>query len=231
MRAGGRRATHLDCLLAGEDGVLCAPDGVDGGLEGADLVGVAGRARILVVDDKEENLYLLRALLQGHGHQPVLAHNGAEALSRAGEERPDLVISDILMPVMDGFAAAQEIRASGPEGEVPIVALTASALEADRERCFAAGMNDFLSKPLRRDALASAVVAWIPNGGAVEGQPNVGEPRREPEDDVLDPELVDYKGFHRYHAAAVEWLSQHDDGAPLATGYPWIEGGIQPGDS
>ncbi|BBE21290.1 hypothetical protein MN0502_01730 [Arthrobacter sp. MN05-02] len=47
----------------------------------------------------------------------------------------------------------------------------------------------------------------------------------------LDPELVDYKGFHRYHAAAVEWLSQHDDGAPLATGYPWIEGGIQPGDS
>lgn len=50
VRAGGRRATHLDCLLAGEDGVLCAPDGVDGGLEGADLVGVAGRARILVVE-------------------------------------------------------------------------------------------------------------------------------------------------------------------------------------
>ena len=106
-------------------------------------------SRILVVDDQEENLYLLRALLQGHGHQATLARNGAEALSRAGEEAPDLVISDILMPVMDGFSLCRRWKgADSPLRYVPFVFYTATYTEPrDEQLALSLGADRFIVKP------------------------------------------------------------------------------------
>jgi PAS domain S-box-containing protein len=159
----------------------------------ADVLAAAGQilGRVLVAEDNVVNQRVAIGMLTSLGYAADVAGDGRQAVEMVARTRYDLVLMDCQMPVMDGFAAAREIRASGPEGEVPIVALTASALEADRERCFAAGMNDFLSKPLRRDALASALADWMPTGGAVENQPDTGAPQRAAEDDVLDPELVD----------------------------------------
>jgi CheY-like chemotaxis protein len=107
-------------------------------------------SRILVVDDKEENLYLLRALLQGHGHQATLARNGAEALARAGEEAPDLVISDILMPVMDGFSLCRRWKgADSPLRHVPFVFYTATYTEPrDEQLALSLGADHFIVKPV-----------------------------------------------------------------------------------
>jgi CheY-like chemotaxis protein len=106
-------------------------------------------SRILVVDDKEENLYLLRALLQGHGHQAMLAHDGVEALSRAGEEPPDLVISDILMPGMDGFTLCRRWKgADSPLRHVPFVFYTATYTEPrDEQLALSLGADRFIVKP------------------------------------------------------------------------------------
>ncbi|MFM2056612.1 MAG: hypothetical protein RLY71_997 [Pseudomonadota bacterium] len=110
------------------------------------------RLRILVVDDHPVNRILMEALLGQLGHEVLLAENGAEAVEQVGREPLDLILMDIHMPVMDGLTAARTIRAlAGPAGQVPIFALTADAFSESRDRVLAAGMNDFLAKPVQLD--------------------------------------------------------------------------------
>jgi signal transduction histidine kinase/CheY-like chemotaxis protein len=124
-------------------------------------------SRILVVDDKEENLYLLRALLQGHGHQAILARNGAEALSRAGEEPPDLVISDILMPVMDGFSLCRRWKsADSPLRHVPFVFYTATYTEPrDEQLALSLGADRFMVKPAEPAEFLQAITGVLEEHG------------------------------------------------------------------
>lgn len=110
---------------------------------------LAGR-HVLVADDNQANRLLIQRMLQKMGCQVILAENGGEALRRLQDGPIDLVLMDCSMPVMDGFAATRAARASGgPWSKVPILALTANAQPEDRERCFAAGMDGFLAKPVR----------------------------------------------------------------------------------
>jgi signal transduction histidine kinase/CheY-like chemotaxis protein len=120
-------------------------------------------SRILVVDDKEENLYLLRALLTGHGHEAILARNGVEALSRAGEEAPDLVISDILMPAMDGFSLCRNWKAAdSPLRHVPFVFYTATYTEPkDEQLALSLGADRFILKPAEPDQFLQAITAIL----------------------------------------------------------------------
>ncbi len=95
----------------------------------------------------------------------AVAGHGAEALDYLQEHDVDLVLMDCNMPVMDGYEASRRIRQSGRWPAQPIVALTANAMPAERERCRAAGMNDYLAKPFRREELLALVEHWVPLNG------------------------------------------------------------------
>jgi PAS domain S-box-containing protein len=117
--------------------------------------------KILVAEDNPIIRTLISKLLLKRGYRSDLVCNGKEAVAEVSRQSYDLVLMDMQMPEMDGISAARAIRAStGPEREVPIIALTANALVGQREICLDAGMNDFLTKPIRPDALYAAIVHW-----------------------------------------------------------------------
>ena len=118
--------------------------------------------RVLVVDDESQNRYLLEVLLGGEGFEVESASNGRQALAAARLRTPDLVISDILMPEMDGYEATALIRQDPRWKKLPIIAVTAKAMKDDQERCLAAGSNDYLAKPIDLDRLFSLIRVWLP---------------------------------------------------------------------
>ncbi len=119
-------------------------------------------AKVLVVDDNPVNQKLACALLAKLGCQVDTADDGEEALAKVNETQYGLVFMDCVMPVMDGFEATAAIRKlpDRPRSAIPIIALTASATPEDRERCFAVGMNDFLTKPIRSSQLSDCLAKW-----------------------------------------------------------------------
>ena len=124
---------------------------------------VRRRFDILVAEDHPVNQQLIYALLKRDGHRAIIVPNGREAVNAVQKRRFDLVLMDVQMPVLDGAAATVEIRAlEGPASTVPIVAITANALRGDMESYIAAGMNGYVSKPIRIDALREAMEAAVP---------------------------------------------------------------------
>ena len=123
-------------------------------------------ASVLLVEDNQVNQVVAQKMLDGLGVRTTLAGNGKEALEAIARERFDLVLMDCQMPEMDGYSAAAELRkreaSAGSGSRLPVIALTANAMEGDRERCLAAGMDDYLPKPFRRDALAAVLERWLP---------------------------------------------------------------------
>jgi signal transduction histidine kinase/CheY-like chemotaxis protein/HPt (histidine-containing phosphotransfer) domain-containing protein len=121
--------------------------------------------RVLVAEDNRVNQVVVRRLLERLGHAVVLCDDGRAAVEAVAAERPDFVLMDIQMPEMDGLAATAAIRAREAGhpggGRLPIVALTAFAMTGDRERCLAAGMDDYLTKPIRRDQLAAILARFV----------------------------------------------------------------------
>jgi two-component system sensor histidine kinase/response regulator len=122
--------------------------------------------RVLVAEDNPVNQAVAGAMLESLGVAYSLAANGRMALDRVINEHFDLIVMDCQMPEMDGFEATAQIRARQCEGllpeHLPIVALTANAVEGDRERCLAAGMDDYLSKPFTRGHLLAILQRWLP---------------------------------------------------------------------
>ncbi|WP_423823911.1 response regulator [Salinisphaera sp. SPP-AMP-43] len=118
--------------------------------------------RVLLVDDDMRNTFALSRILRGKGMQVVMAADGFKALERmAAAETLDLVLMDIMMPEMDGFETIRRIRAGQNHGQVPIIALTAKAMNGDREACLAAGADAYLSKPIDTDALVERMQAVL----------------------------------------------------------------------
>jgi two-component system, sensor histidine kinase and response regulator len=126
--------------------------------------GELGRLRILVAEDSLVNQKLAVAVLEKHGHQVVVANNGKEAVATLDSQDFDLVLMDVQMPEMDGFDATAVIRAKEQQtgGHIPIVAMTARAMTGDRQQCLEAGMDDYVSKPVRRQQLFEAIQAVLP---------------------------------------------------------------------
>ena len=114
--------------------------------------------RILLAEDNVVNQKLALRLLQQMGYRADLASNGVEAIECIERQRYDVVLMDVQMPEMDGLEASRRITARWPPGERPrIVAMTANAMQGDREECLAAGMDDYVTKPIRVDALVEAL--------------------------------------------------------------------------
>jgi two-component system sensor histidine kinase/response regulator len=127
------------------------------------------RGRVLVVEDNDLNQLVARGMVERLGFRADVARNGLEALEALRSENYDVVLMDLHMPVMDGFAATRRIReAEHGRARVPVVALTANALAADRERCLEAGMDDYLAKPIDPDVLAEVLDRWVPLRNDVE---------------------------------------------------------------
>ncbi|WP_296604833.1 response regulator [Nocardioides sp.] len=125
---------------------------------------VTGPARrVLVVEDNVVNQLVAAGLLEALGYRTRIADDGAAALTALAEEPFDAVLMDVQMPLMDGYAATRAIRAgeAGSGRRLPIIAMTAAAVEGERERCLAAGMDDFLTKPVDAAALALVLDQWV----------------------------------------------------------------------
>jgi CheY-like chemotaxis protein len=120
------------------------------------------RHLILLAEDNEANLVTVGDYLANVGYQVAVARNGVEAVARAQEQHPDLILMDIQMPGMDGLEATRRIRADAGLAATPIVALTALAMPGDREKCIAAGANDYISKPVSLKQLAARIAAHLP---------------------------------------------------------------------
>jgi PAS domain S-box-containing protein len=145
-------------------------------------------AKILVAEDLPMNQLVIEGYLRSVGHEVAFAANGREAVEALRTDRFDLVLMDVEMPEMDGIAATRAIRGSdGPMHDVPIVALTANALLEDAALCKAAGMNDFLSKPIDRRALYAMIARWARPDGRVDGDAGPIRVRSK----ILDPAVVD----------------------------------------
>ena len=113
--------------------------------------------RVLIVEDNEKNMKLVRDILQAVGYTPIEASSGEEAIALATDEVPALVLMDIQLPDLDGAAALQRLRADERTARVPVLALTAQAMQGDRERFLAAGFDGYLSKPIDVDELIETV--------------------------------------------------------------------------
>jgi two-component system, sensor histidine kinase and response regulator len=123
-----------------------------------------GAPRVLVAEDNVVNQKVARLMLEREGCAVDVVDNGEHAVHALQRSAYDIVLMDCQMPVADGFEATRRIRAlPGQAACTPIVALTANALAGDRDRCLAAGMDDYLSKPVRREALDAVLTRWIPS--------------------------------------------------------------------
>lgn len=128
-------------------------------------------ARVLLVEDNELNQLVAAELLRAEGLEVDIAANGAIAVDCINARAYDLVLMDMQMPVMNGVTATRHVRAQPRHAQLPIVAMTANAMQADRDRCLAAGMNDFLTKPVDPQELRAALRRWIgPRDGSAQAQ-------------------------------------------------------------
>lgn len=120
-------------------------------------------ADILIIEDNEQNLYLETFILEKDGHVVTAALDGAQGIRLAEDLRPALILLDIQLPVMDGYAVADELRRNPALADTPIVAVTSYAMAGDRERILAAGCNGYMEKPINPETFLAEVLSFLPD--------------------------------------------------------------------
>ena len=118
--------------------------------------------KILLVEDNEMNRDMLSRRLERRGYEVVMALDGAEGVAMAKSELPDIVLMDMSLPVIDGWEATRQIRLDPDTAFVPVIALTAHAMDGDRERAMEAGCNDYDVKPIELPRLLEKIAALLP---------------------------------------------------------------------
>ena len=124
------------------------------------------RARILYVEDSEDNVYMLARRLRRRGYEVVVASDGEKGVEMARADAPSLILMDLSLPVLDGWAATRELKAAPETRHVPVIALSAHAMEGDRESALAAGCDDYDTKPVELERLLAKIEALLTSGSA-----------------------------------------------------------------
>jgi two-component system, cell cycle response regulator DivK len=122
--------------------------------------------KILYVEDNQDNIYVLERRLKRQGHTVVIACDGASGVQFAALERPDVILMDLSLPVLDGWEATRQIKAAPQTRHIPVIALTANAMTGDREKALAAGCDDFDTKPIVMPRLLEKIRALTSGGDA-----------------------------------------------------------------
>lgn len=119
------------------------------------------KERILLIEDNEQNRYMITFLLEKHGYEVIQAHDGPAGLTQARLTLPSLILLDIQLPGMDGYAVARELRAASETAHIPIVAITSYAMTGDRERGLDAGCNGYMEKPIDPETFVSEIAQYF----------------------------------------------------------------------
>ena len=122
--------------------------------------------RILYVEDNEDNVYMLVRRLKRKGYEVLVATDGAKGIEMARTDAPSLILMDLSLPVLDGWEATRQIKAAPKTRDIPIIALSAHAMEGDRESALAAGCDDYDTKPVEFDRLLGKIEAQLAKGDA-----------------------------------------------------------------
>ena len=123
--------------------------------------------RILYVEDNDDNIYVLKNRLTRAGFTILVARDGAVGVAMAAAERPDLILMDLSLPVMDGWEATRQIKGAPETKDIPVIALTSHAMVGEREKALAAGCDDFDTKPVELPRLLEKIRVLLPNGNAL----------------------------------------------------------------
>jgi len=159
---------------------------------------VASGARVLVVEDNDTNQQVAALTLEDLGYEVDIASDGLEALEALSSRRYAAILMDVQMPRMDGYEATAEIRRREADRKngccTPIIAMTANALEGDREKALKGGMDDYVPKPIDPDVLSEVLKSWVANKAPVEDTPEPTQDGGQPatrEDEILDPKILE----------------------------------------
>jgi len=128
--------------------------------------GALAGARVLIIEDTPQNLRLFRAVLRLEGAEVLEADRAAAGIEIAGRERPDIILMDIQMPEMDGLEATRRLRRDEATRAIPIIAVTASVLDADRHHIIAAGCDGYIPKPIDPARFGGQIAAYLRGSGA-----------------------------------------------------------------
>ena len=121
--------------------------------------------KVLLVEDNEMNRDMLSRRLTRNGYDVLIAVNGQEGVEMAGSEKPDLILMDMSLPVLDGWEATRRLKADPATASIPVIALTAHAMDSDREKALAAGCDDFDTKPIELPRLLEKMKAFVSDAG------------------------------------------------------------------
>lgn len=122
---------------------------------------MATKRRLLIIEDNEQNLYLATFLLEKSGYEVIAARDGREGIEKASNEQPDLIVLDIQLPVMDGYAVANRLKTLPECKAIPIVAVTSFAMVGDKEKILAAGCEGYIEKPINPETFVQQIERYL----------------------------------------------------------------------
>jgi two-component system cell cycle response regulator DivK len=120
-----------------------------------------GKAKVLYIEDNLDNMILVKRVLEIEGYEVIAAHNGTEGLAKAIENRPDIIITDINLPDIDGYEITYNLKQDKKTAHIPVVAMTANVMKKDREHVFDAGCDGYISKPIDVDELPEQIENFL----------------------------------------------------------------------
>jgi two-component system cell cycle response regulator DivK len=120
-----------------------------------------GKAKVLYIEDNLDNMILVKRVLEIEGYEVIAAHSGTEGLAKAIENRPDIIITDINLPDIDGYEITNNLKQDEKTAHIPVVAMTANVMKKDKEHVFDAGCDGYISKPIDVDELPEQIENFL----------------------------------------------------------------------